>query len=123
MTSVPLTLSAARYGPAKSKRGNVKPVGQLNGASPHSRAPFPEYFCVMKGVYVMTILGWWNVSPKLVAKANPTPFTAPGVLENAPPVMASQPMKTSPLGPMAIDGPWLPQIPPETLIGLLKLAP
>src|SRR4029077_234974 len=108
MTSVPLTLSAARYGPAKSNRGNVKPVGQLNGASPHSRAPLPENCSDMNGAYVMTILALLNVSPKLVEEANPTPVTAPGVLENAPPVMASQPMKTSPLGPMAIDGPWLP---------------
>src|SRR5260370_38472237 len=42
ITRVPCVLSAARYGPARSKRGEVWPVGHVNAPSPHSRGPLPD---------------------------------------------------------------------------------
>jgi hypothetical protein len=40
----------------------------------------------------------------------------------APPVFACQPMSTCPLGPITIEGPWLPQIPEEIFSGALNVA-
>src|SRR5579859_196845 len=123
MTSVPWTLSAARYGLARSKRGKVNPVEQLNGASPHSRALLPENWPETNGVYVTGIRALLNVCPKSVEDTNPAPFTAPGAELNAPPVFASHETFTCPDGPIAIEGPWLPQIPEEILSGGLNVAP
>src|SRR5260370_22404871 len=41
ITRVRCTLSAARYGAARSNRGKVNPVGQANRPSPQSREPLP----------------------------------------------------------------------------------
>src|SRR5260370_23947149 len=78
ITRVPLTLSAARYGPARSNRGKVKPVGQANGPSPHCRAPLPENCPDTNGVYVWTIRARLNVFPKSVEKTNAAPTAERG---------------------------------------------
>src|SRR6266704_2853812 len=91
MTSVPFVLSAVRYGPARSKRGNVCPVGQLKGLSPHSRAPLPENWLEMNAGYVTTSRALLNVLPLSVDAANAAPLTEPGAWANAPPVPPCQP--------------------------------
>jgi hypothetical protein len=77
----------------------------------------------MNGVYVSARRAFPKVCPKSDDETNAAPLTAPGVLASAPPVLPSQATSTCPFGPIAIDGPWLPQIPPEILTGVLNVAP
>src|SRR5215472_154067 len=123
MTKLPCVVSEVRYGPARSNRGKVCPVGQLNGLSPHSRAPFPENWTEVNGEYSVTSCAMPNVWPLSVEATNAAPFTEPVALLNAPPVPPCRATSTWPEPPKVIEGPWLLQMPPEIFSGALNVAP